>query len=120
MKYQIVKGLTIKTGEGKRLLQARQVIQLPKDKALPLIEAGLIAPEAKETTFDRLFHEHMERLKQCDTLPDEIEPAKLAEIHRAVEGMDKAWLEGDLPEFKEAMQQVESLYFEKAQVKEVI
>lgn len=65
----------------------------------------------KEAEFDRLFHEHMTRLRQYDTMPDEIDPAKLAEIHRAIERMDAAWLDGDLQGFKAAIQ---SLYFEEA------
>lgn len=66
--------------------------------------------------FDRLFHEHMERLRQYDLLPDEIEPSRLAEIHRAIEEMDSAWLQGNLQRFRETIQEVESLYFEAVKV----
>lgn len=61
--------------------------------------------------FDRLFHEHMERLRQYDIPPDGIDTLRLAEIHRAVEHMDEAWLRGDLQRFKEAMQEAEQLYY---------
>lgn len=76
--------------------------------------------EAPDTdTFDKLFHEHMERLKKYDLLPDEIEPDRLAEIHRAIDCMDRAWLDGNLQRFKEAMQIVESLYFEAVKVNQI-
>lgn len=70
--------------------------------------------EEKDTTaeFDRLFHDHMGRLSQHDLLPDEIEPNRLAEIHRAIDRMDAAWIKGDLQSFKNAMNETERLYFE--------
>lgn len=66
--------------------------------------------------FSRLYREHMKRLSQHDLTADEIEPSRLAEIHRAIERMDKAFLRGDLEDFKNAMNETERLYFEAVEI----
>lgn len=74
-------------------------------------------PKAAQNIFDRLFREHWDKLQQFDLLASEIEPSRLAEIHRAIERMDKAWLQGDLKSFTNAMNETERLYFEAVKVK---
>lgn len=67
-------------------------------------------PKAAQNIFDRLFREHWDKLQQHDLLASEIPPARLVRIHEAIDRMDRAWLQGDLPEFKESIKLVESLY----------
>lgn len=85
-----------------------QVISLPIELAEGLIDARIIKPLKK--VFKELYHEHMERLSRHDLLPSEIEPSRLAEIHRGIEEMDSAFHAEDLQKFKSAMSKVEFLY----------
>lgn len=47
MKYQLIKDLTIKTGAGEMLLQAGQIITLPHETAIRLLNEGRITPVEK-------------------------------------------------------------------------
>ena len=48
MKYQVIKDFTVKTSQGEMQLQTGQVITMPDDKAIYLIERGLIKPITPE------------------------------------------------------------------------
>ena len=111
MKFLILKSFSVKTTTGRQNIKAGQIVRLPEDKAKSLIDAGLIEPLRQ--IFEKLFHEHCQRLGKFTTTMDEIkqeDPTMHERIKQAVKGIDKAWLAEDLAGLKKAMAEVEFLY----------
>lgn len=44
MKYQVLKPMKVMTSKGEREIEAGQIVELEKDKAIPLLEKGKIVP----------------------------------------------------------------------------
>ena len=111
MKYSTLKSFSIQTILGRRDVWAGQVIRLPEDKAKSLISAGLIEP--LKQTFEKLFHEHCQRMGKFSLTMNEIkqeDPTLYEKIRQVVKGIDRAWLAEDLAGVKGAMAEVERLY----------
>jgi len=113
MRYLTLRSFPIQTPSGRKDIQAGLFLNLPEERAKPLIEAGLIEPLKK--TLERLFREHSRRMGEFTLTMQEIKedaPALHEQIRQAVKGIDKAWVAEDLAGVKKAMANVESLYQE--------
>jgi len=74
-----------------------------------------IAKVKQQGEFDRLFHQHMQRVKLLPG-PDAVKernPEVWAVIQAEVKAMDSAWYQGDLPAFKTIMNKLERLYVDE-------
>jgi hypothetical protein len=111
MRYQIKEPLKAKTLQGEIELQAGQVITLPEDKAIRLIEAGKVRP-VSESMLEQ-YKALIQWLKSYQMTIEDIKEADIElydSILTAVENTDKAFYSENLQGFTEGVYAVKQLY----------
>ncbi len=113
MRYQIKEPLKAKTLQGEIELQAGQVITLPEDKAIRLIEAGKVRP-ISESMLEQ-YKAFIQWLKSYQMTIEDIKEADIElydSILTAVENTDKAFYSENLPGFTEGIYTVKNIYLQ--------
>lgn len=113
MTFNVLEDISIETPKGLITLNQGQMIKLPRDEAIPLIEEGQITPVDK-SLFEKRFKALEDKLGRYAVTSDEIKahkPEFYEGIQAAIAQMDTAWFKEDLATFLKAIKTIEELYF---------
>lgn len=113
MKHQVLETFRVKTSQGELELQTGQVITLPEDKAISLIEAGKVRPVSES-----MLEQYKAFIQWLKTYQMTIEDIKRNDIElydsilSAVENTDMAFYDENLQGFLEGIHSVKQLYLQ--------
>jgi len=111
MRYQVLHSFKVKTSQGEMQLQLGQVITLPHDKAIRLLNEGKVKP-VKDVMANE-FHSLCKWLEGFDLGSEEIKerlPALYQDLRDAIAEMDSCFVNEDLQGFLKAISKIRQIY----------